>query len=187
MTLNLMIGSQNPFVRTFICLRVWSTPNLRSRGFDLRKPLLHQGHVPWLTFWRFFRIFEICRFDAIFRVFDRGDYSHQLFGAFERLGGSSGAQSTPDFLTFLVRIVVGCFCRCSCFRISRVRGLISTRISGGMIHATQMAPLTARVPYLEPDRGQISRHFCSAWWSSFLSIFGFSNFLGWGYIVADTV
>ena len=56
-----------------------------------------------------FRIFEIRRFEAIFRVVDRGNHSHQLLGAFERLGGSSGAQSPPDFATFLVRMLVG-FC-----------------------------------------------------------------------------
>ena len=57
----------------------------------------------------------------------------------------------------------------------------------GIIHNTQVVPLHARVPDLEPNRGQISRHFWSAWWSSFWSIFGFSDFPGLGIYFARRV
>ena len=93
--------------------------HLSSRGFDLRKIWLGQGHVSWPTILRIFRVFEIGRFEAIFRVVDRGNRSHQLLGAFERLGGSSGAQSPPDFSTFLVRMVVVFFGGFSRFGICR--------------------------------------------------------------------
>ena len=61
-TLNLTIGSRNPFVRTFICIRVWYMPSLSSGVFDLREPLLRQGHVSWPTI---LRIFGFSKFSVL--------------------------------------------------------------------------------------------------------------------------
>ena len=56
--------------------------------------------------------------------------------------------------------------------LSSARADFDTSIRG-IIHNTQVVPLHARVPDLEPNRGQISPHFWSAWWSSCWSIWGF--------------
>ena len=48
-----------------------------------------------------FRIFGILGFESIFLPADRGDHSQYPGEAFERLGHSSGAQSWPDFSSFI--------------------------------------------------------------------------------------
>ena len=53
------------------------------------------------------RIFEIRRFEGIFQVADPEGHSQHPCDAVGRLGDTSGAQSWPDFSTFLARMVVG--------------------------------------------------------------------------------
>ena len=57
----------------------------------------------------------------------------------------------------------------------------------GIIHNTQVVLFNVRVTVLEPNRGQISRHFWSAWWSDFWRIFGFSDFPGFGIYFAPPI
>ena len=135
-TLNLTIGSPNPVVRTFISMIVWRMHQLRSWGFDLREPLLGQGHVSWPIFLANFRIFGILGFESRYRPPDQGVHSGHPCDAFERRSKSSGAHPWPDFSTFLVHMVVGFLVTRNCMKFS---GLI-LRFRDGQ-------------PYLQPSRG----------------------------------
>jgi hypothetical protein len=54
-----------------------------------------------------FRIFGFFGFEDLFRPADQGNHSQHPCDAVGRLGDTSGAQSWPDFSTFLARMVVG--------------------------------------------------------------------------------
>ena len=54
-----------------------------------------------------FRIFGFFGFEDLFRPADQGNHSQHPYDAVGRLGDTSGAQSWPDFSTFLARMVVG--------------------------------------------------------------------------------
>ena len=58
-------------------------------------------------FWSDFRVFGFLRFGFTFGPGDWVVHSQHPFGACEHLCDSSGGDSRPDFLTFLVHMVVG--------------------------------------------------------------------------------
>ena len=88
------------------------------------------------------------RFEAIFRPVDQANHSQHPGDAFERLGGSSGAQLWPDFQTFVVRMVVlfvGEFLCVLDLSSLRTDAAPSIRV---VIHNTQVVLLNARVTVL---------------------------------------
>ena len=120
----------------------------------------------WSDFCVDFRALGFVEREDRFRHVYQGNHSQHPGGAFARPGARSGAQSWPDFSTFLVSMVVKFLVDFRVFGFPRF-GDIFRPPSRGIINDTQAMFLNVCVKVLGPIRGDISRHFWSAWWPDF--------------------
>ena len=113
------------------------------------------GYVWCVGFFIGFPDFEILWFGSRFPFVDQGDRSQHRLDVLERLGTSSGAHPWPDFLTFIVHMVIGFLSVLGIFGFLWFESRL-LRGDQGIIRSTYLIPLQALVPMLEPTRDPIS-------------------------------
>ena len=120
----------------------------------------------WSDFCVDFRALGFVEREDRFRHVYQSNHSQHPGVAFERPGARSGAQSWSDFSTFLVSMVVKFLVDFRVFGFHRFADIFRPP-SRGIINDTQAMFLNVCVKVLGPIRGDISRHFWSAWWPDF--------------------